>query len=98
MWKDGLLGTGKHEAVGCWARAHLAIVAPGNSNAVGGRGQIHEVGKVDGAAGPLGFHTRLVGGIVALWTELYSDPPGPHSCLVSMSPCSQAVPLTGTEQ
>lgn len=59
------------------AGAHLAIVAPGDGNAVGGRGQIHEVGKVDGAAGPLRFHTRLVGGIVALWTERCSAPPGP---------------------
>lgn len=49
-------------------RAHLAVVAPGDSDAVGGRGQIHEVGKVDGAAGPLGFHAGLVGGIVALRT------------------------------
>jgi hypothetical protein len=67
------------------AGAHLAIVAPGDSNAVGGRGQIHEVGKVDGAAGPLRFHTRLVGGIVALWTELCSAPQA-HSYLVSMPP------------
>lgn len=48
------------------AGAHLAIVTPRDGNSVGGRGQIHEVGKVDGTAGSLRFHTRLVGGIVAL--------------------------------
>lgn len=55
MWNDG-----------GWAQgAYLAIVAPGDSDAVGGGGKVHEMGEVDGSAGPLGFHTRLVGRVVA---------------------------------
>lgn len=46
--------------VGSTHPTHLAIVPPGDGDAVGGRGQIHEVSEVDGAAGPFGFHSRLI--------------------------------------
>lgn len=49
--------------------SHLAVVAPGDRDTVGGRRQVHEVGEVDGPAGPLGFHPGFVGGVVALGQE-----------------------------
>ena len=45
---------------------HLAIVPPGDGDAIGGRGKVHEVGEVDGATRPLGLHSRLIRGVVAL--------------------------------
>lgn len=84
MWD----GQDAHGAVGRQAQgAHLAVVAPGDSDAVGGRGQIHEVGEVDGSTGPLGFHTRLIGGVVTLRTKMCSTPPGP---IPTLRPCHPA--------
>lgn len=82
---------------------HLAIVPPGDGDAVGGRGQVHEVSEVDGAAGPFGLHSGLIRRVVALGTG------GGSATVDGLCPCpslhahhpnnrSGAALLTGTEQ
>lgn len=39
---------------------YLPVVPPGDSDAVGGCRQVHEVGEVDGTTGPLRFHSGFV--------------------------------------
>lgn len=84
--------------------AHLAVVPPGHGDAVGGRGQVHEVGEVDGAAGPLGLHSGLVGGVVALEADAGAHTAERGSTAASRPHppqrprAAQGAPLTGTEQ
>ena len=77
---------------------HLAVVPPGHGDAVGGRGQVHEVGEVDGAAGPLGLHSRLIGRVVALEADMGAQASERCSLVGSLPHPAQEVPLTGTEQ
>lgn len=39
---------------------YLPIIPPGNGDAIGRCGQVHEMGKVDGTTGPFRFHSRFV--------------------------------------